>query len=131
MKIQAGSGLTEQQVELLRHKLLAARDAIVARAERWRPPPGAPDGEAPGDPADQAEATFEQGLRGTLSTADQARLREITDALLRLDRGVYGIDEDSGEPIGFERLSAAPWARFTQDHQEQLEAARPGRPPSL
>jgi DnaK suppressor protein len=130
--IDSRSGLTEKQVELLRGKLLSARDAVLARAAGRRPAQAALEGEAPGDPADQAELTFEQGLRGTLSTSDQVKLREIDDALARLERGSYGADEETGEPIGFDRLSAAPWARFTQEHQEQLEAASPaGRPPSL
>jgi DnaK suppressor protein len=134
MNVDPRSGLTAQQVELLRDKLLAARNETLARAGKRRPPPtpGSSEGEPAGDPADQAEGTFEQGLRGILSTTDRQRLNDIDDALARLDRGRYGVDEVTSEPIGFDRLSAAPWARFTQDHQEQIEAAAPARrPPSL
>jgi RNA polymerase-binding transcription factor DksA len=42
-----------------------------------------------------------------------AELREIDDALRRLyetpDR--YGVCEETGEPISFERLDLIPWAR--------------------
>jgi RNA polymerase-binding transcription factor DksA len=134
MNVDPRSGLTEQQVELSRMRLLQARNDILARGAKRRPTstPGASDAEPAGDAADQAEGTFEQGLRGTLSTTDRERLHDIDDALTRIDHGHYGVDEVTGEAIGFPRLSAAPWARFTQDHQEQLEGAdRRGRPPSL
>jgi len=134
MNVDPRSGLTGQQVELLRNKLLAARGEVLDRARRRRPPStlGSIDSEAAGDPIDQAEGSFEQGLQGSLSTSDQQRLKEIDEALARIDGGHYGMDEVLGEPIGFDRLWAAPWARFTQDHQEQIEAAGPSRrPPSL
>jgi DnaK suppressor protein len=134
MNVDPRSGLTEQQVELSRKRLLAARSEILARGAKRRPSstPGASDAEPAGDAADQAEGTFEQGLRGTLSTTDRERLHDIEEALTRIDEGHYGVDEVTGEAIGFDRLSAAPWVRFTQDHQEQLEeAGRSGRPPSL
>ena len=35
--------------------------------------------------------------------------------------GEYGLDEETGEPIGFGRLSALPWARFAASTQEAHE----------
>ncbi len=48
-----------------------------------------------------------------LARAAQARqtIEEIDAALDRMDRGVYGLCEYSGEPIPKERLQAIPWAR--------------------
>jgi DnaK suppressor protein len=121
VKVDSRSGLTGQQVELLRAKLLAARDELVSRIGRRRPPPMSSEGEALGDAADQAEASYEQELLGTLSSFDRHRLHEINDALARMDRDLYGVDEVTGEPLGFERLFVQPWARYTQSHQDQLD----------
>jgi DnaK suppressor protein len=38
-----------------------------------------------------------------------------------MDAGTYGTSEVSGEPIGYARLSAVPWARFSVVEQEDLE----------
>ncbi len=43
------------------------------------------------------------------------RLTDIEQALERMKQGRYGISEQSGEPIPFERLHLVPWARTTID----------------
>lgn len=47
------------------------------------------------------------------SLLDQARshLADIDEMFERLDRGTYGICEQCGRPIGFERLQARPAAK--------------------
>jgi DnaK suppressor protein len=133
MNIDPRSGLTGQQVDDLRRKLLIAREQIRARARTVRQAETVPaDREVPGDAADQAEISFEQALASEFAEADRERLRDINDALARIDAGRYGLCEATGEPIGLDRLQAQPWARYTSAHQEQLEAAsRAGPPPSL
>ncbi len=41
----------------------------------------------------------------------ETQLRDVTDALARIDTGTYGVDEKTGEPISAERLEANPAAR--------------------
>jgi len=41
----------------------------------------------------------------------ERRLREVTDALARIESGSYGIDERTGKPIDIARLFANPAAR--------------------
>jgi len=48
-------------------------------------------------------------------------LREVEAALQRIASGTYGISEDSGEPIPFERLQAEPTARRTVEEQAEYE----------
>lgn len=59
-------------------------------------------------------------------------LREVEDALQRINLGTYGECEDCGAPIGYERLKAYPTARRCLEDQvrhERLYAE--GRGPSL
>jgi len=126
VKVNPGSRLTEDQLASLRASLMKAKHDIVERERQRRPiSNGDPieQGAPVGDAADQAELTFEQSLAAELVEADRSRLKDIDDALARMEQGSYGVCEGTREPIGFERLSAQPWARYTGAYQEQLEAA--------
>jgi RNA polymerase-binding protein DksA len=48
-------------------------------------------------------------------------LREIDDALERIEQGTYGICEGTGKPILKARLKAQPWARYCVDYARLLE----------
>lgn len=110
------SGLTSAQLEELRERLLRARAETLTRLlgeqETARSADSLPE------PMDAAELAREQGDGATLSERSRASLREIDAALSRLETGRYGLSERSGEPIGFERLRAVPWARLTVDEEE-------------
>jgi DnaK suppressor protein len=75
------------------------------------------------DEMDQAEASLGQHEALGRAAHDRAHLGEIERAIARIDAGAYGVSELSGEPIGYARLSAVPWARFTVAEQEELERA--------
>jgi len=47
------------------------------------------------------------GLEQTL----EAQLKDVNDALEKMEKGVYGICETTGEAIGVDRLKAYPGAR--------------------
>lgn len=70
--------------------------------------------------ADMATATFDRELDEGLEEGARQTLDEIEAALLRIEEGSYGVCEVCGEPIGAERLSAIPWARFCIDDQRRL-----------
>jgi RNA polymerase-binding transcription factor DksA len=48
-----------------------------------------------------------EAIVGTLET----QLKDVSDALARIEAGTYGHDEKTGEPIPVERLTANPAAR--------------------
>lgn len=54
----------------------------------------------------------------------EARLREVEAALQRMDEGVYGLCEETDEPIPFARLRAEPTTRYTVEALELLEQER-------
>jgi RNA polymerase-binding protein DksA len=66
------------------------------------------------------EAEYETKL--LLSASQKDYLREIDEALQRIEDGTYGICELTGESIGFERLRALPTARLSVKAQEKLES---------
>jgi RNA polymerase-binding transcription factor DksA len=63
--------------------------------------------------ADRGTDTYDQEMDAVLAERASRELEEIDDALRRLyeapDR--FGVCEDTGDPIPFERLDLIPWAR--------------------
>ena len=57
----------------------------------------------------------------SLLSSDQDAIYEIEEALKRIERGSYGVCEDTGEKIPKARLDAIPWTRFTVEAQARLE----------
>lgn len=49
------------------------------------------------------------------------RLTLVKRALAKIEAGVFGICEETEEPIGFERLNIVPWARYSIHVQEVRE----------
>ena len=63
--------------------------------------------------ADRGTDTMESELQAANATRMSRELAEIDAALDRLHRSPerYGVCEDTGRPIPFERLDVIPWAR--------------------
>jgi DnaK suppressor protein len=64
-----------------------------------------------GDMADQASGNNEVHIQLKLKQTDAKILQAIEEALARIDKGVYGVCRDCGEPIAEARLKAIPWTR--------------------
>ena len=74
--------------------------------------------------ADQGSDEAEYETKLLLSATQTEYLREIAEALQRIEDGTYGICEVSGGEINAERLRAVPTARLSIEAQEQLESSR-------
>ena len=64
-----------------------------------------------GDLADQATGNNEVHIQLKLKQTDAKILQAIEEALVRIEKGSYGICRDCGEPIAEARLQAIPWTR--------------------
>jgi RNA polymerase-binding transcription factor DksA len=72
-------------------------------------------------PAELGSETFDRELGLTTLTIVEGELKDIDDALRRLDEGTYGICEECGKPIDEARLKAVPWARYCVADQARIE----------
>ena len=109
--------LDQKQLDTLRAQLIEARDALISRPR----PKVVVDQPDVGDAMDVADRAEESEAAGARNDRDAARLAQIEHALAKYDRGEYGVSEDSGEPIGYGRLHAIPWARLTVAEEEAIE----------
>jgi RNA polymerase-binding transcription factor DksA len=62
--------------------------------------------------ADTSQVTAERGEIDALSGSLTETLRDLDDALVKLDAGTYGQCENCGSAIGAARLEAMPAARL-------------------
>jgi DnaK suppressor protein len=74
-----------------------------------------------GDEADLASAHISQTQ--ALNQRDKllAKIKEIDEALARMENGTYGICEETGENIEEKRLVAIPWTRLSLEGAEVRE----------
>ncbi len=75
-----------------------------------------------GDMADQARATTKSTSRCKLKQTDAKILQAIDEALVRIDKGTFGVCRDCGEPIAEARLNAIPWTRVCITCKEKQKA---------
>jgi DnaK suppressor protein len=80
-----------------------------------------------GDEMDEASTEGATAMTSKLLERDVLLLREIDRALAKMKDGEYGLCEGTGEPIGYSRLKLRPWARFSVEHQEEIERAERSR----
>jgi RNA polymerase-binding protein DksA len=71
--------------------------------------------------AEQGSETYEQSLALDLAAAERKLIKEIDDALARIEAGNYGLCQLTGKPIKAERLEELPWARYSIEAARELE----------
>ena len=74
-----------------------------------------------GDETDQAVDTLAEGQYMSAQERSRTQLLEIEIALAKIERGVYGICEETDEAIEPERLLAIPWTRLSVEGAEIRE----------
>ncbi|MBX3322333.1 MAG: TraR/DksA family transcriptional regulator [Phycisphaeraceae bacterium] len=119
------SPLNKRDTEKFRQILLTKRSALVGdvsqlehEALRGR---SGDLSKTPQHIAEQGTDSAEQTLSLDLAAADRKLIKEIDDALSRIDEGRFGLCELTGRAIRLERLRELPWARFSIDAARELE----------
>ncbi|MBR1398867.1 MAG: RNA polymerase-binding protein DksA [Alphaproteobacteria bacterium] len=112
--------MNEMQLEYFRQKLENWKKSIVSQSvdtlEDLRQ-----GGLNQPDEVDRASMETDKSL--DLRTKDRIRklINKIDDALERIEDGSYGYCEETGEPIGIDRLEARPIATLSIEAQERHE----------
>jgi len=112
--------MNEKQLEYFRQKLEAWKKSLVNQSEDTLE-----DLRQGGlnQPDDIDRAALETDKSLDLRTKDRARklIGKINEALERIADGTYGYCEETGDPIGLERLEARPIATLSIEAQERHE----------
>lgn len=112
--------MNDKQLDFFRARLQQQKDDLLSSAgettEHLRE-----DTSIVPDPVDRATIEEEHALE--LRTRDRERklLKKIAQSLARLDTGEYGYCDETGEPIGLQRLMARPTASLSLEAQQRRE----------
>ncbi len=71
--------------------------------------------------AETGTDNFERETALNIATNESQRLRDVTDAMKRIEDGTYGVCEGCEEPILKKRLEVFPSARYCIKCQSRLE----------
>lgn len=77
--------------------------------------------------ADHGTDNFDRDINLLLASGRQEAIYAIEDALRRIEAGSFGDCEVCGNPIGFDRLNAMPYAKMCVECKKDMEKGR-GRP---
>jgi DnaK suppressor protein len=121
--------LTTAEIERFEQMLLEKRSEIVGdvnemKDEALKKPRLDATGDLSSMPihmADIGTDNYEQEFALELMDSERKLLREIDDALQRIQQGTYGICEGTGKPIPKARLQAQPWARYCVEYARMIE----------
>jgi DnaK suppressor protein len=92
--------LENKAVDLRKNMLMPAASTIVARREE------------PVDVADLSTQSHEEWIFLNRNSLDMSLLRQIKDALVRIEDQSYGICQECAVPISGKRMDAVPWANY-------------------
>jgi len=82
--------------------------------------------------ADIGTDNYDQEFALGLMDSERKLLKEIDDALRRIEQKAYGVCEATGKPIVKARLEAKPWARYCVEYARLLEQGLVTKPePSM
>ena len=72
--------------------------------------------------ADVGTDNFEQEFTLGLIESERELLKEIQEAIARIENGTFGVCVATGKPIGKARLEAKPWAKYCIEYARMLES---------
>ncbi len=112
--------MNEMQLEYFRQKLLDWKKSLIGQSMDTLDDLKQGGLNQP-DQIDRASLESDKALE--LRTRDRARklIAKIDEALKRIEDGTYGYCEETGDPIGLDRLEVRPVATLSIEAQERHE----------
>ncbi len=120
------AGLSSRELDFYRDLLLAKRRELVGdmgsmEAEALRSSSGSNLSNLPIHMADMGTDNYEQEFTLGLVEKDRVVLREINQALAKIQTGTFGICEGTEKAISKARLEVQPWAKYSIEYARMLE----------
>ena len=112
--------MSERQRDYFRRKLLGWKEEIL-RESRETLIALQTESENHPDIADRASSETDRAIELRARDRERKLITKIDSALQRIEEGVYGFCEETGEPISLKRLDARPIATLSLEAQERHE----------
>jgi DnaK suppressor protein len=114
-------------VQTCKHKLLVAKADLMNRFHSHYRDFRERETGAGGDEADQTVSLLAENHLFITQQRLRSQLLEIENALMRIEKGTYGICEETEEPIEADRLMAIPWTTLSIEGAEIRESSQSKR----
>ena len=114
--------MDDATLERFRQQLLASRQALAGEVTHRREEGYSLGTDGIQDAGDDAANTYARQLLLNLSERERETLREIDEALDRLEAGSFGACEECGEEIGEARLAVLPYATLCVECKANQES---------
>jgi DnaK suppressor protein len=117
------SELTDAQLKELKQALVTKLAGLTSEIRELESELTESENDEKGAPDEVDRSSFEEEMQRMQLVLDgKNRLKlEVAEAIKRFDDNSYGVCEETEEPIGFKRLRAQPWTRFSIEAQQELE----------
>ena len=113
--------LDKKTVEHFRKVLFKERERIIGDVKQMDESSKEMGTDGIQDIGDEAATIYNKQILLTLNENERMRLRELDEALDRIEGGTYGVCEECGEPVGLKRLEVRPVAKYCVPCLTKLE----------
>lgn len=111
--------MTEEQLKKFKKRLELTREEAI-KVIAWQG--GSSEGREGQDEIDQANELIEREMGSLMTSNMNANLREVNEALLRIEKHHYGKCLHCGEEISLKRLEFLPSVRYCVACQAKMES---------
>jgi|SRR5579863_3931669 len=105
-------------------KQMKARLAELQAQTRFENATGMTEDEKALEYEEAASDMVAEEMKQALTSEEAGVIKEIRDALKRIEEGSYGFCVQCGQPIPEKRLEAIPWAAYCIKDEERREKAQ-------
>lgn len=116
--------LDKKTIEYFRKILLKERERIIGDVKQMDESSKEMGTDGIQDIGDEAATIYNKQILLTLNENERMRLRELDEALDRIESGTYGVCEECGEPVGLKRLGVRPVAKYCVPCLTKLEKGK-------
>ncbi len=116
--------MDKKRQEVFKKRLLEMRRDILNKAKKLKEDSYSLGTDGIQDMADAASNTYNVDILMSISDNDIKLLKEIDNAIDKIDSGTYGICEECEEEINEKRLDANPVARYCINCKRLMEQKR-------
>ncbi len=113
--------IKRREVGKFRNILLQKREEIIGEVRQIHASSQEMGQDGIQDMADEASNLYAKQVLMSLSENQRQALRQVDEALDRIQEGTYGICESCGESIGLKRLQIRPFAKYCVQCQDSIE----------
>jgi len=113
--------MTKKQMESYRKLLQQKKQGLTEAYNKNKTYGRLTDDEGTQDLADKASNAYTKEFLYSLSNTDREVLQKVDEALVRINKGKFGICVECQEELDKKRLGAVPWAGYCRSCQEKAE----------